>query len=201
MKALQEQSFEAGKEFPIFGGDESKLTFHALKKPDPNECPMTRLMPFFLILMLSVSFCPLTYAEPNTAASVYDDSGNYGDNQGYGRGRSLGFPGVLADIILLRPFGVGLAAAGAALFVATTPLVAIADIPPPHDAFERAGTIMVLGPAGFAFNRPLGEMTYHPDGVYPNLTRPQDRKFAAPVPVVTETTVTPLPPAKAPKAH
>ncbi|MEY4685888.1 MAG: hypothetical protein RLZ25_2347 [Pseudomonadota bacterium] len=158
---------------------------------------MTRLSPCFVLLMLSLVLSPVVLAEPNTAASVYDDSGNYGDSQGYGRGRNLGYPGVLADILLLRPVGVVLAAAGTALFVATTPLVAIADIAPPHDAFARAGTIMVLGPAGFAFNRPLGEMTYQRDGVYPNLTRPQDRKFSAPVPVVTETTVTPLPPAKA----
>lgn len=152
--------------------------------------------PLFLVLLLSIAFSSIASAEPNTAASVYDDSGNYGDSQGYGRGRSLGYPGVLADIILLRPVGVALAAAGTALFVATTPLIAIADIAPPHDAFARAGTIMVLGPAGFAFNRPLGEMNYQRDGVYPNLTRPQDRKFSAPIPVVTETSVTPLPPAK-----
>lgn len=160
---------------------------------------MSRPFPWSLILLLCLSFSPLAISEPNTAASVYDDSGNYGDSQGYGRGRSLGYPGVMADIILLRPVGVVLAAAGTALFVATIPLVAIADIAPPHDAFARAGTIMVLGPAGFAFNRPLGEMNYQRDGVYPNLTRPQDRKFSAPVPVVTETAVTPLPPAKAPK--
>lgn len=157
---------------------------------------MRRSLSLLLVLFLNMALNPISYAEPNTAASVYDDSGNYGDSQGYGRGRSLGYPGVLADIILLRPVGVALAAAGTALFVATTPLVAIADIAPPHDAFARAGTIMVLGPAGFAFNRPLGEMTYQRDGVYPNLTRPQDRKFSAPVPVVTETSVMPLPPAK-----
>lgn len=160
---------------------------------------MRRSLPRLLILLFSIAIGPVALAEPNTAASVYDDSGNYGDSQGYGRGRSLGYPGVLADIILLRPVGVALAAAGTALFVATTPLVAIADIAPPHDAFARAGTIMVLGPAGFAFNRPLGEMNYQRDGVYPNLTRPQDRKFSAPMPVVTETQSTPLPPAKAPK--
>ena len=160
---------------------------------------MRRSLPRLLILLFSIAIGPVALAEPNTAASVYDDSGNYGDSQGYGRGRSLGYPGVLADIILLRPVGVALAAAGTALFVATTPLVAIADIAPPHDAFARAGTIMVLGPAGFAFNRPLGEMNYQRDGVYPNLTRPQDRKFSAPMPVVTETQPTPLPPAKAPK--
>ena len=160
---------------------------------------MRRPLPLFLVLLMSITLSPISLAEPNTAASVYDDSGNYGDSQGYGRGRSLGYPGVLADIILLRPVGVALAAAGTALFIATTPLIAIADIAPPHDAFARAGTIMVLGPAGFAFNRPLGEMNYQRDGVYPNLTRPQDRRFSAPTPIVTESTATPLPPAKTTK--
>lgn len=160
---------------------------------------MRRPFPLCLVLCLGIAFSPIALTEPNTAASVYDDSGNYGDSQGYGRGRSLGYPWILADIILLRPFGIALAAAGTALFVATTPLIGIADIAPPNDAFARAGSIMVMGPVGFAFKRPLGEMTYQRDGVYPNLTKPQDRRFAVPMPVVTETTETPIPPAKARK--
>lgn len=163
--------------------------------------PRPPYRPFIFLLCASLLISVSAHAEPNTAASVYDDSGNYGDSQGYGRGRSLGYPGVLADIILLRPTGVVLAVAGTALFLATTPFTAIANIAPPHDAFARVGTIMVLAPAGFAFNRPLGEMNYQSNGVYPNLTRPQDRGFAAPQPVVTETSVTPLPPATVSKKH
>ena len=139
------------------------------------------------LLMLSST----TWAEPNTAASVYDDSGNYGDSQGYGRGRSLGYPGILADIILLRPTGLVLTVGGTALFLATSPLIGIAAFAPPHDAFTRAGTLMVVGPAGFTFNRPLGEMNYQRDGIYPNLTRPQDRPISPPIPIVTKTVKTP----------
>lgn len=153
------------------------------------KSPILRFLTTLSLTLLIASQTAL--AEPNTAASVYDDSGNYGDSQGYGRGRSLGYPGILADIILLRPTGLVLTAVGTALFVATTPLVGIAAIAPPHDAFARAGTVMVVGPAGFTFNRPLGEMNYQRDGVYPNLTRPQDRPISPPVPVVTKTVTTP----------
>lgn len=138
-----------------------------------------------LALLLSLFLAPVG-ADPNTAASTYDDSGNYGDSQGYGRGRSLGYPGVLADLILLRPAGLVLTVGGAGLFLAATPLTAMAAIAEPHDAFERVGKILVVAPAAFTFNRPLGEMNYQRDGIYPNLTRPQDQtNVQAPVPVVS----------------
>jgi hypothetical protein len=170
-----------------------------MTEPEPTMIVSFRRL---LILPLCVAFLMLSqtaWAEPNTAASVYDDSGNYGDSQGYGRGRSLGYPGILADIILLRPTGLILTVGGTALFLATSPLIGIAAFAPPHDAFTRAGTLMVVGPAGFTFNRPLGEMNYQRDGVYPNLTRPQDRPISPPVPVVTRTVTTPatpLPPSR-----
>lgn len=136
---------------------------------------------FGFLLSLSVS------ADPNTAASTYDDSANYGDSQGYGRGRSLGYPGILADILLLRPTGLVLTVAGAAAYLGVTPLTAIADAAPPHDAFERVGTMLVGAPFAFTFKRPLGEMNYQRDGVYPTLTRPEDRPLQGPIPLVTRT--------------
>ena len=136
-------------------------------------------------------------ADPTTAATTVDDSGNYGDTYGYGRGRNLGWPGVLADLLLLRPTGLAMTIGGVGLLVATSPLTGIASFAPPHDAFLRAGNALVVGPAGFTFNRPLGEFTYQRSGVYPNMIRPSDRPMQPPVPVVTQKRTPPTPPAPA----
>ena len=140
---------------------------------------------FFSFVVLSA---PLR-AEPATAASTYNDTSQYGDYAGYGKGRNLGVLAVLADIFLLRPVGVGLTLAGGALLVASAPFTGLASIAPPHDAFQRASNALVVGPAGFTFNRPLGELTYQRSGVYPNLTKPEDRgdNLQPPTPVVRQT--------------
>lgn len=135
-------------------------------------------------------------ADPNTAASVVDDSGNYGDSYGFGRGRNLGMLGVLGDLFLLRPTGLVMTIGGIGLLVATSPFTAIASYAPPHDAFLRAGNALVVGPAGFTFNRPVGEFSYQRSGVYPVLTKPADRPAPtqAPVPVASQRTPRPAPP-------
>lgn len=133
-----------------------------------------------------------------TEGATYGDV--YGDSYGYGRGRNLGFLGVLADLILLRPVGLAMTVGGAGLLVATLPFTGIASIAPPHDSFARAGNALVVGPAGFTFNRPLGEFSYQRSGVYPVLTRPSDMPVQLPVPVVTRTTAPPsVAPATPPK--
>jgi hypothetical protein len=121
-----------------------------------------------------------------SSSASYDEGGYYGEGFGYGRGRNLGIPGVLADLILLRPFGVAMTVGGVALFGATSPFTGIASISPPHDAFNQAYNALVVGPAGFTFSRPLGEMSYQRSGVYPILTKPADRKIEAPVPIATK---------------
>ena len=128
-------------------------------------------------------------AEPATAASSYDDSSQYGNYAGYGKGRNLGVLPILADLFLLRPVGVGMTLVGGALLVASSPFTGLASIAPPHDAFQRASNALVVGPAGFTFNRPLGELTYQRSGVYPNLTKPEDRGESTQVgtPVVRQT--------------
>jgi len=136
-------------------------------------------------------------ADPATAATTVDDSGNYGDTYGYGRGRNLGWPGVLADLLLLRPTGLAMTIGGVGLLVATSPFTGIASFAPPHDAFLRAGNALVVGPAGFTFNRPLGEFTYQRSGVYPNLIKPSDRPMQPPVPVVTQRKTPAAPPPSA----
>lgn len=110
----------------------------------------------------------------NPGAPVYD-AGTYGTGAGspgfasgmYGARRQASALAVLADLVLLRPLGIALTAAGAGLFIGTSPLAALASIAPPHDAIERSGTALVVAPGAFTFMRPLGEFTYQPSGVYP----------------------------------
>lgn len=83
-----------------------------------------------------------------------------------GSGRFVGPLEVLADLVLLRPTGLALTAAGAALFIGTVPLTAIASVAPPYDAFEIAADALVATPAAFTFLRPLGEFSYEPAGIY-----------------------------------
>lgn len=85
----------------------------------------------------------------------------------YGSTRQTSVLAVLADLFMLRPSGIALTVAGGALFLASSPFMAIASIAPPHDAIQRAGDALFVGPAAFTFYRPLGEFTYRPNGVYP----------------------------------
>jgi len=64
----------------------------------------------------------------------------------------------LVDVILMRPGGLMLTVVGSALFVGLSPLTALAAVSPPHDAFDIAAELLVLKPANFTFNRPVGEM-------------------------------------------
>ena len=156
-----------------------------------------KLLALSMGTLLAVTPAPATVmADPNTAASVVDDSGNYGDSYGFGRGRNLGMLGVLGDLFLLRPTGLVMTVGGIGLLVATSPFTAIASYAPPHDAFLRAGNALVVGPAGFTFNRPLGEFSYQRSGVYPVLTKPSDRPAPtqAPVPVAPQRTARPATP-------
>lgn len=70
------------------------------------------------------------------------------------------------DIVLYRPVGLIATAIGSAVFVATSPLTALATISPPHDAFDIAAGMMVVAPAKFTFDRPLGVIYPDADGNY-----------------------------------
>lgn len=72
----------------------------------------------------------------------------------------------IIDIIIYRPIGFVATVAGAGLFIGISPLTAFAAISPPHDAFERAAKILVLAPAKFTFDRPMGVYSPDPDGNY-----------------------------------
>lgn len=73
---------------------------------------------------------------------------------------------ILADLVLLRPFGLALTVGGAGVFIATTPFAGIASIAPPHDALQKSSEMLVLAPAAFTFMRPLGDFSYQMGGVY-----------------------------------
>lgn len=139
-----------------------------------NQMRVLRVLGIAGVFATAVVSMPVM-AEPATAASSYDDSSQYGNYAGYGKGRNLGVLPILADVFLLRPVGVGMTLVGGALLVASSPFTGLASIAPPHDAFQRASNALVVGPAGFTLNRPLGELTYQRSGVYPNLTKPEDR--------------------------
>lgn len=66
---------------------------------------------------------------------------------------------VVPDIIIYRPISLAVTVVGAAVFVAISPLTAFANIAPPHDAFKKAGDILVMAPASYTFLRPVGNMS------------------------------------------
>jgi hypothetical protein len=63
---------------------------------------------------------------------------------------------LLTDVIIVRPLGFAATLAGGALFVGLSPLTALADIPKPHNAFEKVGGLLVAAPYAYTFERPLG---------------------------------------------
>ncbi len=62
----------------------------------------------------------------------------------------------LTDIIFLRPMGLVATVAGSALFIGLSPVTALANITPPHDAFSHMGHYLVMTPVDFTFSRPIG---------------------------------------------
>ncbi len=63
---------------------------------------------------------------------------------------------LLTDVIFVRPVGVVGFLAGGVLFVGLSPLTALANIPEPHNAFDKVGAVLVGIPYSYTFVRPLG---------------------------------------------
>lgn len=63
----------------------------------------------------------------------------------------------LLDVLIYRPIGLAATIAGAGLVVGMSPLIGLASIPRPHDAFQQTFDILVNAPAEYTFVRPLGE--------------------------------------------
>ena len=73
-------------------------------------------------------------------------------------------PGFAAlDLVIYRPIGIAATIAGGALFAGLSPLTAIAEISPPHDAFDKTVDFMVIKPFNYTFSRPLGEWEWPVD--------------------------------------
>jgi hypothetical protein len=72
----------------------------------------------------------------------------------------------LFDVILYRPFTLITTVVGSAVFVGISPLTALAAISPPHDAFEKMANLLILTPAKYTFDRPLGVYYADADGEY-----------------------------------
>ena len=67
---------------------------------------------------------------------------------------------VLLDVILYRPVGLAVTIAGTGLFVGLSPIIALASIPAPHDAFYKTSKILILAPAAYTFIRPIGDRNF-----------------------------------------
>ncbi len=63
----------------------------------------------------------------------------------------------ILDVLVYRPVGIAATIAGTGLFAAMTPLTAIAQIAPPHDAFAKTANILIGAPARYTFRRPVGD--------------------------------------------
>ena len=64
---------------------------------------------------------------------------------------------VMLDVVLYRPVGLVATVVGAGVLVGISPLVALASIPKPHDAFQKTAGILILAPAAYTFVRPVGD--------------------------------------------
>jgi hypothetical protein len=64
---------------------------------------------------------------------------------------------VMLDILVYRPLGLAVTIVGTGLFVAMSPLTAMAQIAPPHDAFEKTADILIVTPGEYTFTRPVGD--------------------------------------------
>lgn len=67
----------------------------------------------------------------------------------------------LTDILIYRPLGLAVTAAGAAMFTAISPFTALAHISPPHDAFKKTSDFLILAPWKYTFARPVGYMSLY----------------------------------------
>lgn len=88
----------------------------------------------------------LLFLQNNSAAAAYVSADCDPDNP----------VNIMSDIMILRPIGLAATLAGTGLLIGLTPLIAIASIPEPHDAFPRVTNILVAAPGYFTFLRPVG---------------------------------------------
>lgn len=78
----------------------------------------------------------------------------------------FGVDDVVVEILLARPLGLVGTIVGTGVFIGISPLTALASIPEPHDAFEKAAEALIFAPGWFTFQRPLGVYCFDPRGFY-----------------------------------
>ncbi len=99
---------------------------------------MKKFIRLFLLLLV-ISYSNVSYSQ----SAAQTDPGFY-----------------LLDILLYRPVGLVVTIAGTSAFVAISPLLGLASIPEPHDAFQKTAGILVLAPATYTFIRPIGDRDF-----------------------------------------
>ena len=106
----------------------------------PNYRRMKLKFTQWVLPLILIASAPMqAYGDSSIACKSQHDPGN-----------------LITDVVIVRPFGAAGTLAGAALFIGMTPLTALADIPEPHDAFQRLGGLLVGVPYAYTFLRPLG---------------------------------------------
>jgi hypothetical protein len=111
----------------------------ALVSPPNEEDIKLKIAKLVLPLVLLASASPQSEAETQADCKPRNEAMN-----------------LLTDVVFVRPLGFAGMLAGGALFIGLSPLTALADIPEPHNAFERVGGLLVGAPYAYTFVRPLG---------------------------------------------
>ncbi|MEN8260581.1 MAG: hypothetical protein ABFS02_08350 [Pseudomonadota bacterium] len=93
---------------------------------------------------------------------------------------AFGLVDAVTEIMLLRPAGLIGTILGTGFFVATTPLTALANIAPPHDAFEKTIDVFIMTPAKYTFDRPMGVYYRDEYGEYRRPDGARDRPAMSP---------------------
>ncbi|MCF6252716.1 MAG: hypothetical protein L3J75_15830 [Methylococcaceae bacterium] len=89
-------------------------------------------------------------------------STSLGSNQAFAKDNAKNYSTlfVIPDILIYRPIGLAVTAVGVGVFAALSPFTALAQISPPHNAFEKTSDILIMGPGRFTFARPVGDMSF-----------------------------------------
>ncbi len=99
-------------------------------------------------MKLAQFILPLALLAPISVQAAFDTGANC---QGPNPAASL-----MTDVIIVRPLGLVGTIVGSALFVGLSPLTALANIAPPHNAFNKVGWVLVGMPYAYTFERPVG---------------------------------------------
>jgi len=92
-------------------------------------------------------------AQPVGASSAVEQVAPASTSKGYDGGD-------IAAEVFLRPAGFIATVIGTGLYLTFLPPVALNSIYPTHEPIKEWAELMVVGPAEFTFNRPIGDYAY-----------------------------------------